>query len=213
MLMRWLELQQSSCTMRTRAHPRVDGIVSDNFVKVPRLSSFQFLIWKLLLCRLNCYIRIQFIAFTVCFLMPLSNFTPKHQWNISLLNTLVFIYEWGTSIITDRWVECKTFAFRSWNRGAPVGHRNMGAVEILLPSAKLLTQAKQIQMVSRRQQQAGHSNTNVNLIKKTNECSTEEGNEPYYSHDGLLGSRRQFCGSNDRRHPKAEEFTLTEVHI
>ena len=142
MLMRWLELQQSSCTMRTRAHPRVDGIVSDNFVKVPRLSSFQFLIWKLLLCRLNWYIRIQFIAFTVCCLMPLSNFTPKHQWNISLLNTLVFIYEWGTSIITDRWVECKTFAFRSWNRGAPVGHRNMGAVEILLPSAKLLTQAK-----------------------------------------------------------------------
>lgn len=77
MLMRWLELQQSSCTMRTRAYPRVDGIVSDNFVKEPRLSSFQFLIWKLLLCRLNCYIRIEFIAFTVCFLMPLSNFYPK----------------------------------------------------------------------------------------------------------------------------------------
>ena len=112
---------------------RVDRIVSHNFVKVPRLSSLQFLIQKLLLCRFNCYIRIQFIAFTVCFLMPLSTFTSKHQWNISLLNTLFFIYEWGSSIITDRRVECEAFAFRSQNRGAPVGHRDMGAVEILLP--------------------------------------------------------------------------------
>lgn len=118
MLMRWLELQQPSCTMKRRTHPKDDDTVclmtlpscldalTTNFFSIENKTSTLF---KLLLFRLNCYINTRFHYFQTLHPHTSLMFYFKAPMRCTLsLQTRSFLFlslNGGNCSLTHRWVE------------------------------------------------------------------------------------------------------------